>query len=146
MAFETSKNAEDCYNFLIGSHNTASYNLLISDNSKIIAIGRMPLDYIREDVINVVVRSNTFISDSFQKLLIKQNYSKKRQKYAEIRLNELYGTKELTDEELINLLVDEPIICRLKPYESMTIAFLTKKYFGIGNAKHNKLGRVPLEI
>ena len=146
MAFETSKNAEDCYKFLINSHNTASYNLLISDNSKIIAVECLPINYIREDVINKVVRSNTFISNSIQKLLIKQNYSKKRQKYAEIRLNEAYGNKKLTNEELINLLADEPIICRIKPYKSMTIAFLTKIYFGIGNAKHNGLGRVPLKI
>ncbi len=145
IALESSKNAESLYNFLISRPNPASGNLLISDNSKIIAMEILPFDHIREDIVRIVVRSNTYISDSFQKYLIKPNYSKKRQKYAETHLNEIYNNKSLTDDKLINLLADEPTICRLKRRKSMTIAFLTKKYFGIGNTKYDEPGIVPIK-
>ena len=98
----------------------------------------------REDVKDIVVKFNTFNTDSFQKLFIQQDYSKKRQQHAEIRSKEFYYDNLLTDDELLNLSSDQPIICRLNPYEAMTTVFFTNKYFGIGNAKHHKPGIIPI--
>ena len=145
MAFETGINAETLYNFVISTPSPTSGTLLIADESKIIALEILPSKYKREDVINTVVRSNTFISTSLQKDLIKPKYSKKRQRYAEKQLNEVYNNKGLTDDGLLNLLADNPIICRMKYHRSKTIAFNTKLYFGLGNPNQNKPGIIPLK-
>ena len=144
MAFETCNTAESLYNFIISTPSTTSGTLLIADESKIIALEILPSKYNREDVTSTIVRSNTFISNSLQKYLIKPNYSKKRQRYAEKQLNEVYNNnKELTDDGLLNLLADDPILCRMKYRRSKTIAFTTKSYFGLGNPNHNKPGVIP---
>jgi len=145
MAFEKSNNAEALYNFIISTPSTTSGNLLIADDSKIIALEILPIEYKREDIIDIVVRSNTFVSNSFQQYLIKPKYSKKRQRYAEKQLNEIYNNKGLTDDSLLNLLADDPIICRMKRLRAKTLAFNTKSYFGLGNAKDNKPGLIPLD-
>ncbi|MHA1105365.1 MAG: C45 family autoproteolytic acyltransferase/hydrolase [Promethearchaeota archaeon] len=145
LSFETGNNAESVYSFIISTPSPTSGNLLIADESKIIALEILPFEYKREDVTNTIVRSNTFTSDSSQKYLIKPKYSKKRQIYAEKQLNETYNdNKGLTDEGLLNLLADDPIICRMKYRRSKTIAFNTKLYFGLGNPNQNKPGIIPL--
>ncbi len=145
MAFETSKNAETLYNFMISTPSPTSGTLLIADESKIIALEILPSKYKREDVTNTIVKSNTFTSNSLQKYLIKPKYSKKRQRYAEEQLNKVYNNnnKGFTDDGLLNLLADDPIICRMKYRRSKTIAFNTKLYFGLGNPNQNKPGIIP---
>jgi len=144
MAFETGNNAETLYNFMISRPSPTSGTLLIADESKIIALEILPSKYKREDVTDIIIRSNTFISDSLQKFLIKPKYSKKRQRYAEKQLNEVYNNnKGLTDDGLLNLLADNPIICRMKYRRSKTIAFNTNLYFGLGNPNQNKPGIIP---
>ena len=138
MALETSRDVESFYRFQISSSNNASCNLLVSDALRIIAMEILPSHCTRENVKDIVVRTNTFISNSFQKYLINKKYSKKRQNYTEMRLKEFYkDDKRLTDEELIDLLADEPLICRLNPFKPMTLAFLTKKYFGKKEVFHS---------
>jgi len=144
IAFETCNNAETMYNFIISTPSPTSGTLLIADESKIIALEILPTKYYREDVTDTIVRSNTFISNSLQKFLIKPKYSKKRQRYAENQLNEVYNhNKGLTDGGLLNLLADDPIICRMKYRRSKTIAFNTKLYFGLGNPNQNTPGIIP---
>jgi len=146
IAFETCNTAETLYNFIIKTPSPTSGTLLIADESKIIGLEILPSKYKREDVSNTIVRSNTYISNSLQKYLIKQKYSKKRQKYAEEQLNEVYNNnKGLTDDGLLNLLADDPIICRMKYRRARTIAFNTKLYFGLGNPNQNKPGIIPLK-
>ncbi|MHA1668956.1 MAG: C45 family autoproteolytic acyltransferase/hydrolase [Promethearchaeota archaeon] len=146
LAFEKGNNAEISYHFIISTPSPTSGNLLIADESKIIALEILPFEYKREDVTNTIVRSNTFTSDSSQKYLIKPKYSKKRQRYAEKQINEAYNNnKGLTDDGLLNLLADHPIICRMKYLRSKTIAFNTKLYFGLGNPYQNKPGIIPLK-
>jgi hypothetical protein len=144
MAFETGNTAETLYNFMSSTPSPTSGTLLIADESKIIALEILPSKYKREDVTNTIVRSNTFISNSLQEYLIKPKYSKKRQRYAEKQLNEVYNiNKGLTDDGLLNLLANDPIICRMKYRRSKTIAFNTKQYFGLGNPIQNKPGIIP---
>jgi hypothetical protein len=145
LAFENCKDAKSFYSFQIETPNTASNNLLISDDSKIIALENLPDILVREDVKDIIVRSNTFVSESLQKYLVDKTYSKERQKYTEIRLKQLYNSEKISENELIKLLSDEPIICRTDPLNTMTLAFITKNYFGLGNTKHKSLGRIPIK-
>jgi hypothetical protein len=130
---------------MISTPSPTSGTLLIADESKIIALEILPSKYKREDVTNTIVKSNTFTSNSLQKYLIKPKYSKKRQRYAEEQLNKVYNNnnKGFTDDGLLNLLADDPIICRMKYRRSKTIAFNTKLYFGLGNPNQNKPGIIP---
>ena len=146
MALETSKNAETFYTFYIQTPFNASFNLIISDKSKIISTENIPHEHNRIDVKNTIVKSNTFTSGSYQQFLIKKKYSKKRQRYAESLINSLYkrNKSNITDEILLDILAEEPIVCRLKPYKPMTLAFLTKNHFGRGNAKYYNHGDIPI--
>jgi predicted choloylglycine hydrolase len=147
ISLERFSNAERLLEFLGNYGSSSSGNLLISDNSKLIAMEVLPKGYIRENVNNIVVRSNTFISDLIQKYLINKNYSKKRQKYAENLLKNKYELKKgnITDSDFLGILADDPIICRLNFFKPMTLAFLTEKYFGLGNPKKNNPGIVPIK-
>ncbi|MFX1453623.1 MAG: C45 family autoproteolytic acyltransferase/hydrolase, partial [Promethearchaeota archaeon] len=146
IGLERFSNAESFFEFLGSFGSSSSGNILISDKSKLIAMEVLPKGYIREDVSETVVRSNTFISQLIQKYLIDKNYSKKRQLYAETLLKEQYKLKKsnLTNSDFLEILADDPIICRLNFLKPMTLAFLTDIYFGLGNPKKNKPGLVPI--
>jgi hypothetical protein len=94
------------------------------------------------------VKTNTFVSNSLQKYLLDKSYSKKRQLYAEKCLERLFAEKfdEITDLDLLKILSDRPKINRKNPFEHMTLAFLTDKYFGVGNPKDDKAGLVPIDF
>jgi len=145
LMFEQSKSAEDLFNLLLETPLPASCNLLLSDKENIIAVENVPNQHARTDVVDKVARSNTFITDYMEKLLIRKKYSKKRQRRAEFLLNESYQKGSVSDEDLLEILSDEPIICRLNKLQPMTIAFITNKYFGIGNPKYDPHGIVPIE-
>ncbi|MFX0021753.1 MAG: C45 family autoproteolytic acyltransferase/hydrolase [Candidatus Hermodarchaeota archaeon] len=140
-------NIEKLSDFLKNYGSTSSGNLLISDNSNLIALEVVPKGFIREDVINTVVRSNTFISHLIQKYLINKNYSKKRQTYTEMLLREKFIEKNgyMTNSDFLAILANDPIICRSNIFKPMTLAFLTEKYFGLGNPKKNTPGIVPIK-
>lgn len=146
LAFEKSENAEEFFRITANNRRSGSCNLLISDKSKIIAMEALPRYYLRENVTNVIVKSNTFNSKSLQKYLLDGKYSKKRQQYAESQLKESYENNNgrLIDKDLLKIMSDDPIICRLNWFKPMTLAFLTNKYFGLGNPKTDKHGLVPL--
>jgi hypothetical protein len=147
IALERFDNIEELSNFLINYGSTSSGNLLISDNSKLIAMEVVPKGFIREDINNTVVRSNTFISNLIQNYLINKNYSKKRQNYTEKLLREIYEAKNgnMTNSDFLGILAKDPIICRLNIFKPMTLAFITEKYFGLGNPKHNNYGIIPIK-
>ena len=144
LMFERSRIAEDAFKLLLETPLPASCNLLLSDKEKIIAVENVPNRHAKTDVIDKVARSNTFITDYMEKLLIRKKYSKKRQRRAEFLLNEAYQKGQMNDDDLIQILSDEPIICRLHKLQPMTIAFITNKYFGIGNPKYDSHGLVPI--
>jgi predicted choloylglycine hydrolase len=147
IALERFDDVEELSNFLENYGSTSSGNLLISDNSQLIAMEVVPKGFIRENVINTVVRSNTFISHLIQNYLINKNYSKKRQTYTEMLLTEKFKEKSgsITNSDFLAILANDPIICRLNIFKPMTLAFITEKYFGLGNPKKNNPGIVPIE-
>ena len=146
LALEKSINVEEFFRIITNNRRSGSCNLIISDNSKIIAMETLPRYYLREEVEDIIVKSNTFNSRYFQKYLLDPKYSKKRQQYAESQLKESYeeNNGRLTEKDLLKIMADDPIICRLNWFKPMTLAFLTNEYFGLGNPKNDKLGMVPL--
>ncbi len=146
IGFEKFSNLESFCQFLGNYGSSSSGNLLISDKAQLVAMEVLPKGFIREIVNETVVRSNTFTSKLIQKYLIDKKYSKERQNYAETLLKEKYqiSNGNITDSDFLGILADDPIICRLNFFKPMTLAFLTEKYFGLGNPKKNNPGIVPL--
>ncbi len=145
LCFETSVTAESCYDLLFSLPISAPCNILIADKAEIIAVEAVPEHYVKKNVTTTVVKSNTFVTDQLKQYLTHPQYSKQRQYYAAGRLSQMYEDKGgvLTDEDLLELLRDKPIICRKKRLQPKTIAFLTRKYFGEGNPVDNPIGEIP---
>ncbi|MHA1731151.1 MAG: C45 family autoproteolytic acyltransferase/hydrolase [Promethearchaeota archaeon] len=129
---------------------TACANLLVADSRDLLALEVTPNRVVKRDVRRdyhgVVARSNTFVSDDLQDVLVSKSYSKVRQYYALGRLEQARQNRGgvVTDEDLLEILADEPIICRKNRLRSHTIGFVTRKYFGLGNAHDNPPGANPL--
>ena len=78
--------------------------------------------------------------------LRKPSYSKKRQLYSERLLDSLlsrYGG--VSDQDLLEILADEPVICRKKIQDGLgtTVLFFTRESFGRGNPSYQPAGRIP---
>ncbi len=145
LCFETSVTAESCYDLFFSMPNSGPCNLLIADEAEIIAIEVLPGQYMKKNVTTTVVKSNTFVTDQLQQYLTHPKYSKQRQYYAAGRLSQMYEDKGgvLTDDDLLDLLRDGPVICRKKRLQPKTIAFITRKYFGTGSPSDSPIGNVP---
>ncbi|TFF88434.1 MAG: hypothetical protein EU550_01305 [Promethearchaeota archaeon] len=148
IGLEFSRNSVDFYSFLINQKNSASCNLMIADKSYLYALECLPKFFVKKEIKNYVVNSNTYTSLEFQTYLINKDYSKERQDYTENRLKEMYEIKGdyINDDDMLEILKDFPIICRNNPFKPMTLAFLTNKYFGLGGPDDHEPGLVPLNI
>ncbi|MBD3354076.1 MAG: hypothetical protein GF364_21520 [Candidatus Lokiarchaeota archaeon] len=140
MGFYLCRNVEEVYSMLNETSDSICYNLTVADKEKIISLEINPYHVVRTDVNEWIVRSNTFVDPSLQQYLLRKNYSKKRQKYAEELMKENYDNK-LTEEKLRKILSKKPKINR-----SNTVAFFTDKHFGIGGPKASgkNIGKNPL--
>ena len=140
------KNIEGLYDTLF-PNNTSSYshNFIIANSSSILAVQALPHNITKIYAANLVVFTNTFLNPFWQDTLLDPQYSKERQSYAEALLLEAYEDNKLTEEELINILGDEPIICRDENgfFSTGTISFMTFNSFGIGTPNGNR-GSIPI--
>lgn len=120
-------------------------NLLISDKTQIIAVQILPTEIRPTHVKKTIVQSNQFDYQDWKAMLRKPMYSQERQNYAEKVLTEAFHeNKALTNEDLLTILRDSPIICREDPAQSgYTVSFMTRESFGLGNAK-GSVGKIPL--
>lgn len=148
IGLEKANNVDEFLRVFFKEDMTSSGNLIISDRSKIVGLEVLPKIHKKEEVEKYIVRTNTFVSDSLQKYLLDEFYSKERQSYAEKRLKELYKKKGdvIGDLDLLDILSDNPYINRRNPLKPMTLAFLTNEYFGLGNPNKNLFGRVPIDF
>jgi len=147
IALECCQDAESFFHLQKKFGGTGSYNLLIADREKIIALEGLTNKIYRTDTKNYIVKTNTFTNPKFQNLLFDNEYSKLRQAYGEFRLDSLYENKSgvIQDTDLLQIMKDNSIICRENIFNSMTLAFLTDKYFGLGNPKEKTYGVIPLK-
>jgi len=147
IALEWCQDAESFFNLQKKFGGTGPYNLLIADRDKIIALEGLTKKIYRTDTRNYIVKTNTFTNPKFQNLLFDKEYSKFRQSYGEIRLDSLYEKKSgaIQNRDLLQIMKDNSIICRENIFKSMTLAFLTDKYFGLGSPKEKTYGVIPLK-
>ncbi|MHA1149378.1 MAG: C45 family autoproteolytic acyltransferase/hydrolase [Promethearchaeota archaeon] len=120
-------------------------NFIISNKSDLITIQATPGEQISSFISNTIVQTNTFLYDELGKVLLHPDYSKDRQEYAEDLLDEVYSDNKLSEEELLQILGDKPIICRneFKIDGTETVAFMTCNSFGIGTTNGN-IGEIPI--
>lgn len=141
------ENTVEGFNSIISPNNKSSYsrNLIIADENKILAIQSLPENQTINFPTSTIVHSNTFKELHWQDSLIDPIYSKERQIYAENLLETAYNNTELTNAELLDILRDQPEICRNeKGFLGIgTLAFMTTKSFGLGNP-NGKIGKIPI--
>lgn len=140
------KNIEGLYNTLFPNNSSSySHNFIIANSSSILAVQSLPHNQTKTYPTNTIVFTNTFLNPFWQDTLLDPQYSKERQSYAEALLLEAYEDNKLTEEELIKILGDEPIICRNENgfFSMGTISFMTYNSFGIGTPNGNR-GSIPI--
>ena len=118
---------------------------IIANKSNLIALQSLPENQTVTYPSTIVVQSNTFREPLWQDTLIDPMYSKDRQIYAENLIDSVYNNNELTNEELLDILRDQPVICRNEKgiFGTGTLAFMTTKSFGLGNP-NGKIGVTPI--
>jgi len=141
-----SENTIEGFKNTIFPNNKSSYsrNFIIGNESNLIAVQSLPENQAITYPSTTVVQSNTFKEPLWQDTLIDPIYSKDRQIYAENLIESVYNNNELTNEELLDILRDQPRICRNEKgiFGTGTLAFMTTKSFGLGNP-NGKIGAIP---
>lgn len=140
------KSIEGLYNILFPNNSSSySHNFIIANSSSILAVQSLPHNQTKTYPTNTIVFTNTFLNPFWQDTLLDPQYSKERQSYTEALLLEAYEDNKLTEEELIKILGDEPIICRNENgfFSMGTISFMTFNSFGIGTPNGHR-GLIPI--
>lgn len=122
-----------------------SYNLVISDNKIVIGTQSIPTEQRITYVKKLLVQSNQYDYYDWEKYLKRPYYSKRRQIYSENLLENIFKRYGKVDnEDLLEILRDEPVICRKAKNDGIgtTVLFLTRESFGLGNAK-GSVGNMP---
>ncbi len=123
-----------------------SYNLIVSDGSTVSAAQAIPSEQRICQVKRTLVQSNQFDYVDWIPYLRKPAYSKKRQLYGEQLLEAMlsrYG--QVDNRDLLEILADEPVICRKKIQDGLgtTVLFFTRESFGRGNPADQPAGQLP---
>lgn len=137
---------EGLYNTLFpNSASSYSRNFLIANSDALLAVQSLPNNQQVTYLDSSVVFTNTYTVPQWQNSLADPEYSKERLSYTEGLVSAAYLDKDLTESELVNILGDEPIICRANGglFETGTISFMTYSQFGIGKPNGNT-GIVPI--
>jgi len=145
-AFATCRTAQEAYKVMYeGDEFPFSLNMLISDPVKIIGVQILPHEIRPSYVSDVLVQANKYDYVDWQKYLLDPDFALARYQRADKLLRESYRDNEkITNEMLLDILRDSPIICRDDEKEmGQTIAFMTRESFGLGNARGN-VGKIPL--
>ncbi len=141
-----STTAADLYQTLLFSTSSSfGRNFVIADDVQIIAAQVAPTNHTTEYPATTVVRTNTFLDPYWQAMLSNPTYSKERQLYAEGTLAGNYADGNLSDDELLSILGDAPVICRDEEGSTgtATVAFMTRHSFGIGTT-NGPIGIIPI--
>ncbi len=138
-----------------GRNQSHAANLMIGDADSIIGVQILP-DRYRTQNNTLIVHSNRFIYEDWNEDFFTQgDYSLPRQNHAEFLWNEAYAAQtpnHVNHDQLLEILGnctagfgEGSEICRTttNPRTSMTLAFFTSEYFGLGNV-NDGLGQNPL--
>ncbi|WP_457558905.1 C45 family autoproteolytic acyltransferase/hydolase [Candidatus Harpocratesius sp.] len=137
---------ESAYKMAYQQPASNGYNLMIGDFRQLVVCETLPQEHNRYDIESWFVTSNTFIDAKFQQYLLLPNYSKERQRVAELMAEETYQSG-VHIKSILEILSKKPIICRnsLNVAESRTLAFISNDYFGLGNPADHPWGFIPIE-
>ena len=148
LALEQAQNASSYVNIfynVLGINQSVGFNSIIIDNNNMFSVDVVP------NITNIltplkIVRTNTFVNESWQKYLVDANYSKDRQNEAEKQLEVMLEDSDFTHEELMDILQSTPIIFRKSEdkKEIATLAFLTCLNFAIEKLEEKKWGVIPI--
>ncbi|MHA1703653.1 MAG: C45 family autoproteolytic acyltransferase/hydrolase [Promethearchaeota archaeon] len=129
--------------------SSCSFNLLIVDDTSILGLQNYPSTYQLYD--SPYVSTNRFINKTFNEYCFsKGNYSLDRQEYLDFEVNSIVNTSgDFTEQDLLAILSQRstetiPAITREDENyaQSITLAFITNSYFGLGNI-YDGLGAIP---
>lgn len=145
-AFATSRTVQEAYKVMYENDEFPfSLNMLISDPEKIVGVQIMPNEIRPNYVKDVLVQANKYDYVDWRKYLRDPDFALERCQRAEFLLREAYQNNEkITNEQLLGILGDSPIICRAGEKElAPTIAFVTRESFGLGNPR-GPIGKIPI--
>ena len=123
------------------------YNLIVSDDTTITGAQATPAEQRICQIKRTLVQSNQYDYVDWLRYLKRPSYSKKRQLYAEALLEALLARHgRINNEDLLEILRDEPVICRKKVGDGIgtTVLFFTRESFGRGNPADRPAGRLPI--
>jgi len=148
LAFQEATNASEFLAVFLNDSNNGlplAFTLSVADENSAFAIDVLPSQY-SLSVNQMLVRTNTFANPLWQPFLMNVTYSKDRQAYAELLVQNASLDGEMNCTELLAILQDTPIICRSadRPQETATLAFFCPPYFGLGNPLQSSLGWLPI--
>ncbi len=148
LALEQAQNASSYINLfynVLGKNQNIGFNSIIIDSNSMFAVDAVP-NRINILTPSYVVRTNTFVNESWQIYLVDKNYSKNRQNEAENQLEVKLENLVLTNEELIDILHSTPIIFQKSENkkEIATLALITNLNFAIQNLEDKKWGKIPI--
>jgi len=148
IAFEQAQNASSYVNFfynILGKNQSVGFNSVIIDNNNMFSVDVVPNN---TNILtpSKIVRTNTFVNESWQKYLVDANYSKDRQNEAEKQLEVMFEDLEFNHEELMDILRSTPIIFQKSEdkKEIATLAFLTCLNFALENLEEKNWGEIPI--
>jgi Acyl-coenzyme A:6-aminopenicillanic acid acyl-transferase len=145
-AFATCKTAQEAYKIMyVNDEFPFSLNMLISDTQKVVGVQIMPGEVRSNYVKDTLVQANKYDYVDWQQYLRDPDYSLERYARAEDSLRRAYqNDSHVSNEMLLDIMRDSPIICRDDAKESgLTVAFMTRESFGLGNARGN-VGKIPI--
>jgi len=148
LALEQAQNASSYVNLfynILGINQSVGFNSIIIDNNNMFSVDVVPNN---TNILTSlkIVRTNTFVNESWQKYLVDTNYSKDRQNEAEKQLEVMLEDSEFNHGELMDILQSTPIIFQETEdkKEIATLAFFTSLNFAIENLEENKWGEIPI--
>lgn len=156
MAWEQGETAQEVADIIIGGYDSASFNMFVADDTEIFDIelianssftqmfgfGNIVTHYSCENMDDVAVNSNTFLSERAM-FLLDPTYSLDRQAYAEDQLELAKDDGIVTGDELLAIQSDFPVVFRTiePPHQSLTSAFFVSDgSFGLVDPIANILG------
>lgn len=145
LGLETVHNVEECYDLVYQTtNNSYGYTLIIGNETTFIATQNHPSGVYRNSERSVVY-SNTFTAPGWDEFELDPGYSVDRQIYAEGKLEAATLDGVFTNEELLGILSDAPIIARSSwiVFFSQTCAYFTGESFGLGAVK-SQVGICPI--
>ncbi|QEE16930.1 C45 family autoproteolytic acyltransferase/hydrolase [Promethearchaeum syntrophicum] len=148
LAFEQSQNASsyvELFYEIIGNNQSIGFTSIIIDNTNMFAVDVAPNNTNILSPISIV-RTNTFVNESWQKFLVDPNYSKDRQNEAEIQLKVKLEDSNFSYNDLIDILQSAPLIFRKTDNKKdiATLALFTCINYAIENLENKEWGCIPI--